>query len=457
MRFRRARRLRTALGVVAGAVIVTALVILGAGQARAAASGAPLAGPSSATLTERATGEWTTTVPLDTAALCVKTNGVNVPAGNKFILVTSVPDTATGAAPPAYYPASKTNPGYPACDTVTDNPVTQVTLTFRPGSALTAVPQGATLNILPPQAQLTGGASPDQVPLTVRRIVSPWQYVGVPGIFGGGLVVALVLALMAFGMPDAQAPPPAPAPPPGKPKRTAALRRAGFLALVLGFLMTGRLRTAGTAEPGDGARQASSQRPPAARPGPQPKPKRLHGGLAFWGIPLFAGATWSFSDSWVTSIAPLGALAGGVATASGAVSGLVPGVDLGRFGLLMALAGGLPTLAPLVFGALSAAFKPKPEEVTVVQKDEVFAARLWVMLVAAGLTVFAIGTEVGFVGLVLGHDLLVASPWVRWCAPAVACTAALLFLAYSVHSIIVLAGQPMGHSKATSKKRSFMI
>ena len=84
--------------------------------------------------------------------------------------------------------------------------------------------------------------------------------------------------------------------------------------------------------------------------------KRVRWGPEFWRTPLFAGAAWSFGDSWATSVTPLTALAGGVLTASGAVAGLVPGVDLTRFGLLMALVGGLTTLAPLLFGALNSLF-----------------------------------------------------------------------------------------------------
>lgn len=145
-----------------------------------------------------------------------------------------------------------------------------------------------------------------------------------------------------------------------------------------------------------------------------------------------------------------------MATASGAVSGLVPGVDLGRFGLLMALAGGLTTLAPLLFAALNAMFPSKHEPV-MAPKGEVFAARLWVMLLAGCLTVFAIGVEVGFVGWVLGFDLIVVSPPVRWLAPAGAGLAALLFLGFSAHSILVLAGQPRDRDKEGSKRRSFMI
>ena len=144
--------------------------------------------------------------------------------------------------------------------------------------------------------------------------------------------------------------------------------------------------------------------------------QRVRWGLEFWRTPLFAGAAWSFGDSWATSVTPLTALAGGVLAASGAVAGLVPGVDLTRFGLLMALAGGLTTLAPLLFGAVNSLF-PAKDTGEPAPTGEVVAARLWVMLLASCLTVFAIGAEIGFVGLVLGFDLIVASPAVRWIGP----------------------------------------
>ena len=179
-------------------------------------------------------------------------------------------------------------------------------------------------------------------------------------------------------------------------------------------------------------------------------------GLEFWRTPLFAGAAWSFGDSWATSVTPLTALAGGVITASGAVAGLVPGVDLTRFGLLMALVGGLTTLAPLLFGALKSLF-PERRAAEPVPQGEVIAASLWVMLLASCLTVFAIGAEIGFVGLVLGFDLIVVSPSIRWIGPAAAGLAAVLFLAYGAHSILTLTGQPSGTPKSTAKKSSFMM
>ena len=150
---------------------------------------APLAGSASATLTQVNAGEWSTTVYLDTAALCAGKN----PAGNKFSLVTGKPNSVTGAAAPAY-------PDGPlACGAAAANPVTEVKLTFAP--SLSAVPQTATLTVTPPQALLLAGDPPVQIPLTVRRTVSPWQYVGIPAICGGALAVLLVLVLIAIGMP----------------------------------------------------------------------------------------------------------------------------------------------------------------------------------------------------------------------------------------------------------------
>ncbi len=79
------------------------------------------------------------------------------------------------------------------------------------------------------------------------------------------------------------------------------------------------------------------------------------------------------------------------------------------------------------------------------------------MLLASCLTVFAIGAEIGFVGLVLGFNLIVASPSIRWIGPALTALAALLFLAYGAHSILTLTALPSGGPKQNAKKSSFMI
>jgi len=462
VRFVRPATRRMASGVVLAACVAVAGIVLGGGQARAATvavPAAPLAGSASATLAQVNAGEWSTTVYLDTAALCAGKN----PAGNKFSLVTGKPGSVTGAAAPAY-------PDGPlACGAVAANPVTEVKLTFAP--ALSAVPQTATLTVTPPQALLLAGDTPVQIPLTVRRSVSPWQYVIIPAICGGAFAVLLVLVLIAFGMPGKDAdraaapvkdetPPPgpgAPSPPPG---------RADYSVRLLLFLMHRRHELLVTETPAAGGQagtvseRAADKASPAAVVQPAAvadrKAKRVHWGLEFWRTPLFAGAAWSFGDSWATSVTPLTALAGGVLTASGAVAGLVPGVDLTRFGLLMALAGGLTTLAPLLFGALNSLF-PERRAGGPAPQGEVIAASLWVMLLASCLTVFAIGAEIGFVGLVLGFNLIVASPSIRWIGPALTALAALLFLAYGAHSILTLTALPSGGPKQNAKKSSFMI
>jgi hypothetical protein len=479
---------RAAVGIVLGGIVLGGVVlgtVLGGGQALAATPAvpaAPLAGSASATLAQVNAGEWTTTVYLDTAALCAGNN----PAGNEFSLVTGKPNSVTGAAAPTY-------PDGPlACGAAAANPVTQVKLTFTP--SLSAVPQTATLIVTPPQALLLAGDPPVQIPLTVRRSVSPWQYVWIPAVCGGALAVLLVLVLIAIGMPGKDAG--AEVPLPGMPIKSAAhgqhaqvrerdaqvpeRGQGDFSVRLLLFLMHRRHELLVTEMPGAGGaagaatgrmadervsheraadeRAAGERVARAARPraGSDRKVKRVRLGLEFWRTPLFAGAAWSFGDSWATSVTPLTALAGGVLTASGAVAGLVPGVDLTRFGLLMALVGGLTTLAPLLFGALNSLF-PEREPAEPAPTGEVIAASLWVMLLASCLTVFAIGAEIGFVGLVLGFNLIVVSPSVRWIGPAVTGLAAILFLAYGAHSILTLAGQPSGTPKGTAKKSSFMM
>jgi hypothetical protein len=375
---RLAARCATARGVVLACAVAGALVAASGGPALAGVPVAPLAGPSSAMLSQVNAGEWRTTVYLDTAALCAGTK----PAGNRYSLVTVTPGSVTGAAAPRY-------PDGLACGGPAAHPVTEVTLAFTPSPALSAVPQSAALVVTPPQALLAAGDSPLQVPLTVRRTVSPWQYVGIPALCGGGLALLLVALLLAIGVP------------------------AG-------------------------------------------KSRRVHWGAQFLRTPLFAGTAWSFGDSWATSVTPLTALAGAVLAVSGAVAGLVPGVDLSKFALLMVLAGGLTTLAPLLFSALNSLF-PAGDEAKPAPANQAVAASLWVMLAASCLTVFAIGAEIGFTGWVLGYDLLVASPPARWLPPAAASLAALLFLGYGAHSILTLVGEPAGTARQTASKHSFLM
>jgi hypothetical protein len=435
-----ARRAAAPGGAVIVGALVAAAVVAAGGQARAATSAAPFGAPAGATLTQLSPGEeWSAAVTLETASLCARLQ----PAGNKFSLVTSTPDSVTGAARPRYDPSEKD--GKPKCATVTRNPLTTVTLTFTPSPVLSAVPQTATLVLSPPQALLVGGAAPAQVPLTVRRTVSPWQYVIRPGLCGAGFVVLFIVGLMRFGVrPKAKQDATTPSPPAAS--KTAEVcaeiemteeerEVAGVTVARKVIVLRGRVNAADLAGPADAP--ASLDR------------DWVHRGKEFWRAPLFAGATWSFSGSWATSIAPLTTLVGAVLTASGAVAGLVPGVDLGRFALLITLVGALAVLAPLLFSALNTQFPDNDSA----PPGEVVAARLWVMVVATSLTVFAVGAEIGFVGWVLGYDLVVAAQPARTSAAVLAGVTAVLFLFYSVYAIRSLTGAP----DDSTKNSTFMI
>ena len=71
------------------------------------------------------------------------------------------------------------------------------------------------------------------------------------------------------------------------------------------------------------------------RPGAGPPRVRFK---RVWARPLYASAAWTFSGSWTTNVTAAGAVVAGVLTATGAVSELLPGLELGRFSLLIVAA-----------------------------------------------------------------------------------------------------------------------
>jgi hypothetical protein len=168
-----------ALAVLFGAGVATE------GQAHAAAP-VPVVPPTSpATLTQDAAGVWTTDLYLDTAALC----------GDTFDLVTGAPATGTPATT-VTYDGSATAP----CGASQDGAVTKVEATF-PALSNGAVPQNATLVVTPSAAELSAGADPVEVALTVRRDVSIAQYLWIPVCCGLGLAILLILLTMLIGVP----------------------------------------------------------------------------------------------------------------------------------------------------------------------------------------------------------------------------------------------------------------
>jgi hypothetical protein len=275
-------------GTVPAAATGPAAVTSPSASAGPSAPAAPAAESVSPVLTQQASGTWTTTVYLNTAALC--------PAAPSFELVTGSPnDVVVGH--PSYQPPVDCSP--PA--SAPRAPLTAVALTFGPCTDLATPPVTAAVVVTPAQA-----AVPVQIPVTVRRAVSGYQYLWVPVWCGLGLAALLVLTMLVFTLPDPN-----------------ANRDAG---------------------PNAGQSRGADR----------PDTMSLRELLS---RPLYASAAWSFSGSWATNVTTAAAVAGTVLTASGTISELLPGVELGRFSLLIAVAGGITLIAPLVFGALNYRFE----------------------------------------------------------------------------------------------------
>ena len=158
---------------------------------------------------------------------------------------------------------------------------------------LAAAPVTAAVVVTPGQA----GVAPLQITVAVHRQVSWWQYAWVPLFCGFGLALMVVLTMWLAGLPDPDTAP------------------------------------------------AAGQRRDRIR------------GKQFWNRPLYAPAAWTFGGSWATNVTAGGTVIAAVLTATGTVSELLPGVELGRFSLLIAVAGGITVAAPLVFGALNYRFQ----------------------------------------------------------------------------------------------------
>ena len=111
-----------------------------------APSPVPVAGLSAnPSLTQQSAGTWTTTVELDTAAIC--------PGPVTFDLVTTKPYTDTTDAVPTYRQGGGVVP-VGGCRAIGTSPVTEVELTFTPSPALAAIPEAATLAVTPSAAAL---------------------------------------------------------------------------------------------------------------------------------------------------------------------------------------------------------------------------------------------------------------------------------------------------------------
>jgi hypothetical protein len=141
------------------------------------------------------------------------------------------------------------------------------------------------------------GGAPSTVTVAARRLVSWWEYLWIPLICGAALAAMLIAGIFGVGLPDASKP------------------------------------------SGDNGR-----------------PEKMRGG-ALWKRPMYAASAWSFGGSWATNITTVATAATAVLAATGTVSELLPGVETGRFSLLIAVAGLITLAAPLLFGALNYSFE----------------------------------------------------------------------------------------------------
>jgi hypothetical protein len=83
-----------------------------------------------------------------------------------------------------------------------------------------------------------------------------------------------------------------------------------------------------------------------------------------WKHPISASGAWTLNDSWATNIATLVAVVATVLGVSSAASELFPGVDLGRFVILIDIAGALTGAVPLLFAVLYAGWTARNPGVT---------------------------------------------------------------------------------------------
>jgi hypothetical protein len=254
---------------------------------------APTALSASPVLTQQSSRTWSTTVFLNTAALCL----TQLPT---FELVTTDPDHDVPGTPEYGIPGEETFSRTPDCQTQATGKepvataVTDVQLTFGPSDELAAAPTAATVVVTP---QLPGATSV-QITVAVHRRVTSWQYLWIPLLCGVALALLLIAWTMIIGVP-------------------------GVVPAAQGTMTGG--------------------------------PAHMHLARSLR-RPLYAASAWTFGGSWATNITAVSTVIAAVITASGAISEVVPGVELGRFSLLIALAGGITGAAPLVFGALNYRF-----------------------------------------------------------------------------------------------------
>jgi uncharacterized protein with GYD domain len=246
--------------------------------------------PSNEVLTQESPRSWTTTILIAESPSCLK--------DLRYQLVTTSPDylingTPTGIA--AVEPVG--GAGAASLNPVSLSPLdlshlgkgcgqaagadSEVSLDFKLAAPFPTIPLGTTLVVDDPDGPVPAAAV--QL-MTVHRLVTGWQYLWTPLIYGGTMALLLIGAV-GIWLPKA--------------------RRNG---------------------------------------------EHKDSGRGFWRRPVYASAAWTFADSPATNIATVGTLLVAILAAVGTVSTLLPGVQLDRFAILMAVCAVIIAISPLAFG-----------------------------------------------------------------------------------------------------------
>jgi hypothetical protein len=132
---------------------------------------------------------------------------------------------------------------------------------------------------------------------------------------------------------------------------------------------------------------------------------------------IYTDATFSFSQSWATSIAAVLTVLATVFSTTGVLTNLVPGIDTGFFLAVTIVYGVVLTLAPLVYSTLQ-----KPDG------SHVYGSHLG-FVIAAAITAVAVGGQLSTVGAIVW--LSDPNPWVRWVFLGFLVVVALVVTAYT--------------------------
>ena len=237
-------------------------------------------------LTQESPRLWTTTILIAESPSCLKDLRYQLVTTSPDYLINGTPTGTAAVEPIVGATAASLNP-------VSLSPLdlshlgkgcgqaagadSEVSLDFTLPAPFPTIPLGATLVVDDP-----GGSVPAAAVqlMTVHRLVTGWQYLGIPLAYGGTMALLLLIGVAGIW-------------------RLQALR------------------------------------------------KREHNDS---GLPVYASAAWTFADSPATNITTVGTILVAILTAVGTVSTLLPGVQLDRFAILMAVCAAIIAMAPLAFG-----------------------------------------------------------------------------------------------------------